>query len=90
MLFNAELRAHVGKLLNRDLTAVGFVDVGNVFHRVSTIDLSQLRTGVGFGIRYDSWIGPLRLDFGFKTDRKMFTGGLERRWEFHLSIGEVF
>ena len=69
---------------------MGFVDVGNVFHRVSTIDLAQLRTGVGFGIRYDSWIGPLRLDFGFKTDRRVFTGGPERRWEFHLSIGEVF
>jgi len=52
--------------------------------------LSQLRTGYGFGIRYDSWIGPLRLDFGFKTDRRTYTGGLERRWEFHLSIGEVF
>jgi outer membrane protein assembly factor BamA len=90
VLFTAELRALAGRLLNRELHVVGFVDVGNVFYRVSTIDMSQLRTGVGFGIRYDSWIGPLRLDFGFKTERKMFTGGLERRWEFHLSIGEVF
>jgi outer membrane protein assembly factor BamA len=90
VLFNVELRARVGQLLKRDVTAVGFVDVGNVFHRVSTIDLSELRTGVGFGVRYDSWVGPLRFDVGYKTDRMVFTGGPERRWEFHLSIGEVF
>ena len=77
-------------LANRDLTAVGFVDIGNVYHRVSQIDLSQLRTSYGFGVRYDSWIGPLRFDVGIKTDRMTFTGGPERRWEFHLSIGEVF
>ena len=90
VLFNVELRAHVAQLFKRDVTAVGFVDVGNVFHRVSTIDLSELRTGVGFGVRYDSWVGPLRFDVGYKTDRMVFTGGPERRWEFHLSIGEVF
>lgn len=86
VLFNFELRQHV----TRDVTAVGFVDVGNVYRRVSTIDLSELRTGVGFGVRYNSPIGPLRFDIGYKTKQLVFTGGPERRWEFHLSIGEVF
>ena len=90
VLFNLELRQHVTKLLKRDVTAVGFIDIGNVYRRVSEIDLSELRTGVGFGVRYDSWIGPLRFDVGYKTSQLTFSGGPERRWEFHLSIGEVF
>jgi len=91
IVLNAEVRANVGKLFKRDLSVVGFADVGNVFRRVSDIDLARLRPGVGFGVRWDSPLGPLRLDFGFKTDRLLvFTGGAERRWEFHLSIGEVF
>jgi outer membrane protein insertion porin family len=90
VLFNFELRQYVTKLFNREVTAVGFVDVGNVYRRVSTIDLSELRTGVGFGVRYNSWIGPLRFDVGYKTTQLTFVGGPERRWEFHLSIGEVF
>ncbi len=91
MVFNAELRALVARPFNRDLSVVGFVDSGNVFRRASDIDVTRLRTGVGFGVRWDSPVGPLRLDFGFKTDRLLvFTGGPERRWEFHLSIGEVF
>ena len=87
---HAELRATVGKLWNRNLAVVAFVDSGNVFHRVSELDLARLRTTVGFGTRWDSPLGPLRLDFGFKTDRMVFRNGPERRWEFHLSIGEVF
>ena len=91
IVFNAELRALIARPFHRDLSVVGFVDTGNVFRRFSDIDLSRLRTGVGFGARWDSPLGPLRLDFGFKTDHLLvFTGGPERRWEFHLSIGEVF
>jgi outer membrane translocation and assembly module TamA len=90
VLFNFELRQHLTKVLKRDLTGVAFIDIGNVYRRVSTIDLSELRTGVGFGVRYDSWVGPLRFDVGYKTNQLTFTGGPERRWEFHLSIGEVF
>lgn len=102
-LLNLELRAHVGKLFKRDLGVVAFLDAGNVFKRAGDIDLTPcsgtiglgldgrcLRTTAGFGIRYNSWFGPLRLDFGFKTDRMLFANVTERRWEFHLSFGEVF
>lgn len=91
VVFNAELRALVARPFRRDLVAVAFADAGNVFNRAGDINLARLRTGVGFGVRYDSPLGPLRLDFGFKTDRlSIFTAGRERRWEFHLSIGEAF
>jgi outer membrane protein insertion porin family len=61
-----------------------------VFRRAGDIDLGRMRATTGFGFRYDSPFGPLRLDFGFKTDRMVFAKATERRWEFHLSIGEVF
>ncbi len=90
VVFNAEIRVKAARIYKRDLRVVAFVDAGNVFHRASDVNLAQLRTAVGFGVRYDSPLGPLRLDFGFKTDRLVFATGPERRWEFHLSIGEVF
>jgi outer membrane protein assembly factor BamA len=90
IVVNAELRAFVGRLFKRDLAVVGFVDAGNVFRRVTDMDLGRLRATVGVGVRYDSWLGPLRLDLGFKTDRMIFVNARERRWEFHLSLGEVF
>jgi outer membrane protein assembly factor BamA len=90
IIFNAEVRAQVGKLFKRDLVIVGFVDTGNVFRRVSDLDLGRLRTAVGFGARYDSPLGPIRLDVGFKTDQMFFLKSTERRWELHFSLGEVF
>ena len=89
-VLNVEMRTIVGQVLRRNLTFVWFADTGNVFQRTGDLDLGRLRTAVGVGVRYDSWIGPIRVDFGFKTDRMFFAKATERRWEIHLSIGEVF
>lgn len=86
IVLNAELRAQ----LTRRITVVGFLDAGNVFDRVGDLDLGRLRATAGFGTRVDSPFGPVRLDIGFKLDRMTFQAGRERRWEFHLSIAEVF
>ena len=40
----------------------------------------------GFGLRYRTPIGPIRLDFGFPLDRTT----RERRFEPHFSIGHAF
>jgi outer membrane protein assembly factor BamA len=90
VVFNAEIRAHVGKLFGRNLGVVGFVDAGNVFDRAGDIDLKRLRPTAGTGLRYDSWIGPLRLDVGYKLDTYVFRNVKEKRWEFYLSLGEIF
>lgn len=86
VLLNAELRVPVW----RDLGAAFFVDSGNVFERVTQIDVADLRTTLGLGIRYRSPVGPLRLDVGFKLDRKEFAGILEDRQAFHFSFGHAF
>jgi outer membrane protein assembly complex protein YaeT len=66
VILNGELRVP----LRGGLQTAAFVDTGNVFQRVTTMDLSELRTAVGFGIRYKSPIGPIRVDLGFKVNRR--------------------
>ena len=90
IVLNNEARVSAGRLFKRSLTLVGFVDAGNVFDRVGDLDLGRLRATAGFGVRYDSWFGPIRFDMGFKLDKFTFAKAEERRWSIHLSIGEVF
>jgi outer membrane protein insertion porin family len=90
VVLNAELRTVVTRLFGRDLAAVQFVDAGNVFAKARDIDLDRLRGAVGFGVRYDSPFGPVRLDFGFKLDRQVLGGTRERGWSYHLNFGEAF
>jgi outer membrane protein insertion porin family len=66
LILNGELRVPV----RGGLQIAEFIDTGNVFQRVTTMDLSQLRTAVGFGVRYKSPLGPIRVDLGFKVDRR--------------------
>ena len=83
---NAELRVPVWK----EFGAAVFVDGGNVFERVTQFDFGELRGSVGFGVRYRSPIGPVRLDLGFKMDRREFSGPLESAPVLHFSIGQAF
>jgi outer membrane protein assembly factor BamA len=66
VILNGELRVPV----RGGLQVAGFLDTGNVFQRVTTMDLSEVRTAVGFGVRYKSPIGPIRVDLGFKVNRR--------------------
>jgi len=86
LLVNGELRVPVWG----DVGAAMFIDGGNVFDRVTEMDLSELRGSVGFGVRYKSPIGPIRFDIGFKLDRHEIGGTLEGRRAFHFSIGQAF
>ena len=95
VIFNAELRMPAW----RGLGVVGFVDTGNVFARATDIDLGELRSAVGVGLRYKSPVGPLRVDLGFKTHIEEFpcptTGNPARRCPearpaLHISFGQAF
>jgi len=48
------------------LGAAVFLDYGNVWEAHKDFRFSQIAMAVGFGVRYDLFIGPIRLDFGFK------------------------
>ena len=69
-----------------DFGAVLFVDFGNVFASSFTYRLGDLRYAVGPGLRYNTPVGPLRLDVGVIVDRR--PGEEFGRIEF--SIGQAF
>jgi outer membrane protein insertion porin family len=82
VIFNAELRAPV----SGGFGVVGFLDTGNVFARVSNIDLGELRSAVGGGVRYKSPFGPIRFDVGFKVNRQPGEG----LTAWFVSFGQAF
>ena len=82
LLLNQEARFPLGWLLH----GVGFVDAGNVFRSVRGIALRDLRIGAGFGLRIDTPVGLVRLDYGFPLDR----GPDEPRGRVFLSLGQAF
>ena len=86
IILNAELRAP----LFSDFGAVLFIDGGNVFADAAHLDLSRVRGSVGVGARYRSPIGPIRIDLGFKLDRRVLGTQLEPRYALHFSIGHAF
>ena len=86
IVLNSELRVPVTEALQ----VVGFLDAGNVFDRVSSLRLGRIRGGAGFGVRYRSPVGPIRVDLGFKLDRRDIAGERERLTALHVSVGQAF
>ncbi len=83
-LFSIEFRYGIRKNLQLAL----FYDTGNVFPKVSDfrLNLSNWYSSVGFGIRYITPVGPLRLDYGLKL-KKLENQGPGR---IHISFGLPF
>ena len=89
VIFNAELRFPVWRA--HSLGGAVFIDTGNVFAKVSGIDLSDLRSGVGFGLRWKSPVGPLRLDFAWKLRPVTYGNGTrEAGFAWYVTIGQAF
>ena len=87
LILNSEMRVGVAG----PLQAVGFMDAGNVVARASELRLLELRATAGFGMRYQSPVGPIRLDVGFKLDRRELSPGrMERLSVWHISMGQAF
>jgi len=76
------------------LTGVFFVDGGNVWAEALNINASGLRWATGPGLRYETPIGPLRVDLGKQINPipgLLISGSPERRkWRVHFSIGQAF
>lgn len=87
VVLNAEARVAVWGAM----TAVGFVDAGNVFPRASDLDFIDLRPAAGFGVLYRSPVGPIRINLGFNLDRReLVPGRIERASVLHVSFGHAF
>ena len=95
ILLNSELRFS----LTRAFGLVTFLDAGNVYDRVQHMSLARMRGGAGFGVRYASPIGPIRVDLGFKLGKRYVFGSdqnndasqtQEPLTALHISIGQAF
>lgn len=63
-----------------------FFDAGNAWDVGEAIKLEELRTSVGFGFRWISPVGPLRLEWGYNLSPK--EGESSSSWDF--TIGGFF
>ena len=72
------------------IKAAVFYDVGQVWGpdiaQGTKIDISDLRHGVGAGLRWNSPFGPIRVDYGIKLDQKKG----ESFGNFNFSAGSSF
>ena len=91
VILNNELRVRVTSTIG----VVTFIDAGNVYDRVEHVSLGRIRSGAGFGVRYNSPVGPLGFDIGFKLGERHFFGDetsphQEQLWALHFSFGQAF
>jgi outer membrane protein insertion porin family len=80
--------------LRGKFSGVLFVDGGNVWADAANIQPTGLRWAAGPGLRYDTPIGPIRVDLGIQLNPVpglVINGSPERRrWRVHFSIGQAF
>ena len=50
----------------KDFGTVFFLDYGNVWETQKQFKLNEIALAIGFGLRYYTFVGPVRIDFGFK------------------------
>lgn len=81
-LGNAELRVDVWK----GLGLVGFIDGGNVWVKTADVKPMGFKYTWGGGIRYNTPVGPFRLDYG----QKFAPEPGESKFEIHFSLGHAF
>jgi outer membrane protein insertion porin family len=77
------------------IKAVVFADAGNAFARGAWSDPNvrwSLYKSVGFGIRWQSPVGPLRFEWGIPLDRRKNDQGefIDRPLDFQFTIGNFF
>ncbi|MFW5749246.1 MAG: BamA/TamA family outer membrane protein [Halanaerobium sp.] len=77
LLFNVEYRIP----FNESFTGVIFTDAGNVWEERDSISLDDLDYGYGLGMRMNTPVGQLRLDYGWDEDSD---------GQLHFSIGNTF
>lgn len=71
----------------KELRAVAFLDFGNVYLQTRDVDVGQLKYSSGFGLRYQTFIGPIGVDVGFPLNP---IDSSKDRYRFHFTIGQAF
>jgi len=78
-----------------------FLDYGNVWESDGKFRFDQIALASGFGIRYDTFVGPIRVDLGFKLYNPTAAEGDKWLWQqpsnifknkfaIHFGLGNAF
>ncbi len=82
LMGNVEIRSSLGK----GIGIAAFLDGGNVWIKAKDINPGDFKYTTGLGLRYNTPVGPIRLDYGHKLHREEG----KSRGELHFSIGHTF
>ncbi|MBU8920645.1 MAG: outer membrane protein assembly factor BamA [Bacteroidales bacterium] len=101
ILTNLELRFPVPYISKFNFGGAAFIDAGNSWDGLEQISLDDFslvrektevmpddfRVSVGFGIRYYTPVGPIRIDLGFPLVR---SADMDFDYRVHMSLGQIF
>ncbi|MCG8372593.1 MAG: BamA/TamA family outer membrane protein [Balneolales bacterium] len=94
--FNIEFRQQLDRML-KGFGVAAFLDGGQVWRDLPNLSSRPVQYGAGGGLRYDSPIGPIRIDVAYKVnpndDDLQIYQGVDyggSRWRVHFSIGQAF
>jgi outer membrane protein assembly factor BamA len=101
MLTNVELRFPIPWLEKYNFGSAIFLDGGNVWNDLEEITPDRFnpfrgeddvtaddyRFSIGFGIRYYTPVGPIRVDIGFPMIRSEL---MDYDYRLHISLGQIF
>lgn len=82
-----EVSAELRMRLTRSLGLAAFVDGGRAFGSSMPDFEESLLWGAGVGVRYFTFLGPLRLDVALPLDRRE---GVDDAFQVYVSIGQAF
>lgn len=72
----------------KNFKVAAFYDVGNVWADSDDIGSGDFKSGIGVGIRVNTPIGPIKVDFGYPLDEAH--PGDEKKGRFHFSMTRGF
>ncbi len=64
--FKQDLENSSLESITSPITFALFCDAGNVWDKDTKVSLSDAAIAIGIGLRYNTIVGPIRLDFGFR------------------------
>ena len=81
-IFNQEIRWR----MTHSFQTAAFYDLGQLADTISNFSFQEARQSAGLGLRYITPVGPIRLDYGFKLDRRPG----EPQGRLHITFGYFF
>jgi translocation and assembly module TamA len=83
LFYSLEMRIR----LSQSFGLVPFFDMGNVYLEQFPTFKGKWRKSQGVGLRYYSFVGPLRLDLAFPLNHRK---GIDPYWWVFVSLGQAF